>query len=66
MAQTNNKPETAQTAAPSFEYIKDELDAVQAELAAARNDVEMLTTALEKAEDDKKALSAELAELKVQ
>ncbi len=66
MAKTNNKPETAETAAPSFEDIKAELDAVQAELAAARNDVEMLTTALEKAEDDKKALSAELAELKVQ
>ncbi|MBH5952947.1 hypothetical protein I7L31_06115, partial [Neisseria meningitidis] len=66
MAKPNNKPETAETAAPSFEDIKAELDAVQAELAAARNDVEMLTTALEKAEDDKKALSAELAELKVQ
>ena len=41
MAKTN-KPETAETAAPSFEDIKAELDAVQAELAAARNDVEML------------------------
>ncbi|EFH23699.1 hypothetical protein NEIPOLOT_00443 [Neisseria polysaccharea ATCC 43768] len=51
MAKTNNKPETA---APSFEDIKAELDAVQAELAAARNDVEMLTTDLAKAEDDKR------------
>ena len=55
MAKTNNKPEIAETGAPSFEDIKAELDAVQAELAAARNDVEMLTTALAKAEDDKKA-----------
>ena len=58
MAKTNNKPETAETATPSFEDIKAELDAVQAELAAARNDVEMLTTALAKAEDDKKAAYA--------
>lgn len=54
MAKTNNKPETAETAAPSFEDIKAELDAVQAELAAARNDVEMLTTALEKPKTTKR------------
>ena len=54
MAKNQQQTRNRRNRRPSFEDIKAELDAVQAELTAARNDVEMLTTALAKAEDDKR------------